>query len=443
MKPKLIALSLLFSLLISTTAGAVFTDYDSDSEFNDAIDYVYQYEIVEGYDDGSFKENQSINRAEFTKIVMNAAFAPEDIHGSDCFDDVSDEWYAEYVCTAQRYNIVSGYPDGTFKPGDEISFVEAAKILSVGFFFGIDEGTDIWYEPFVEDFALYRIIPASITELDKKITRGEMVEMIWRIMAVIEDRSYADYQNGQLIAMTATNEPVDYGDYEVFVYGGDENIQAEYLVEETESALLTSGTSTSRQEQIIEWIFSVFDDDVSDEHLGKIIFYDESSSDTSAYVLSNDVDTGKFGFYVNLAMDTYGDEEMVFTVIHEYAHVLSLNYSQDSGYVSEEYCETYYSDGLCFAEDAYLNVFYSEFWAPYPDSHGYNAEARYSENPGHFLNEYSATDPTEDFAESFAYYITQNSPTEILDKYDFFDSYSEFADFKSTIQSNVPEALVY
>lgn len=441
MKPKLLALSVLLSFLFTATTGAVFTDYDSESEFNDAIDYVSEHGIVEGYDDGSFKENQSINRAEFTKIVMNAAFLEEDIYGSDCFDDVTDEWYAEYVCTAQRYNIVSGYPDGTFKPGDEISFVEAAKILSVGFFFGIDEGTDIWYEPFVEDFAFYRMIPTSITTLDKKITRGEMVEMIWRIMAVIEDRSYVNYENGRLVSMPATNEPIDYGDYEVFVYEDEESVDATYLVEEGENAVLVSGESTARQDEIIEWIFTISDETVSDEYLGKIFFYENASSDTSAYVLSNDIDTGKFGFYINMAMDVYGDEEMLFTLIHEYAHILSLNASQDSGYVSEAYCESYYSDGLCFAEEAYLNVYYQEFWAPYPDDHGYDAEARYAENSRNFLNEYSATDPVEDFAESFAYYITENSPTEILDKYDFFADYSEFENLKLKIQSNIPELL--
>lgn len=153
------------------------------TEFASAIGTLENKGIVSGYPDGTFKPDFEINRAEFTKIVVNAfGITPS---GMYCFLDVKDEWFAPYVCAARSMGIINGYPDGTFGPEKNINMVEALKIImetAWGVKFQADPGQD-WYYPYVMyavktplDFILYR------NDYGDNVTRGEMAEMIFRLL---------------------------------------------------------------------------------------------------------------------------------------------------------------------------------------------------------------------------------------------------------------------
>lgn len=162
-----------------------FSDVPEGHEYYDAIEYVKAEGIVVGYEDGTYRPGQLINRAEFTKIIM-AALYPS-IGGGACFPDVKQEWFAKFICFAKDKGVVSGYPDGQFKPAQNISFVEAAKIIVNSFAFETKAGGD-WYRPFVTALEERFAIPMAIDRLDKKITRGEMAEIIYRLRAKITNR---------------------------------------------------------------------------------------------------------------------------------------------------------------------------------------------------------------------------------------------------------------
>ncbi len=104
------------------------TDDITDTTYETAIIYLKNKKIVKGYDDGSFKPTQKINRAEFTKIIIEAAF-PNQATGENCFSDITNEWFAPYVCFAKEKGIVNGYENNTFNPSQNINFAEASKIL--------------------------------------------------------------------------------------------------------------------------------------------------------------------------------------------------------------------------------------------------------------------------------------------------------------------------
>lgn len=173
---------LLFSLFANSVAFAFFNDVSSSHSSYDAIEYVQSEGIVVGYDDGTYKPDQPINRAEFIKIIMESI--TDDISGSDCFPDVTDQWFAGYVCTAEVMGIISGYPDGEFKPADNINFAEAAKILATAWE-DVGGPAEVWYESFVNFLAEAGAIPVSIYDFGKNITRAEMAEMIYRLKAQV------------------------------------------------------------------------------------------------------------------------------------------------------------------------------------------------------------------------------------------------------------------
>ena len=100
-------------------------------------------------------------------------------------------------------------------------------------------------------------------------------------------------------------------------------------------------------------------------------------------------------------------------VAHEVGHVISLNESQRA----DDDQEAGYSDqGDRFTMSAYLSRFYVRFWKNhYPRGSSRDdvdrAGARYDEDPQSFVTDYAATDPSEDFAESFAYFVLDPAPT--------------------------------
>lgn len=164
---------------LSTTTN--FTDVEKYDTYGTAIYYLKTAGIVDGYADGTFKPGAKINRAEFLKILLEA----QDYEGagSNCFTDVtSGKWYVPYVCKAEQLGFVSGYSDGSFKPTQPITFVEASKIISNVMDLDVDETkTENWYQKFVLAMQAQGAIPTTITNTDKKITRSEMAEMVWRI----------------------------------------------------------------------------------------------------------------------------------------------------------------------------------------------------------------------------------------------------------------------
>ncbi|MCA9370787.1 MAG: S-layer homology domain-containing protein [Candidatus Peregrinibacteria bacterium] len=98
----------------------------------DIIYAAAQKGIVEGYPDGTFQPDAPVNRAEALKILLTATkLQPfDDLDYSNRFSDVEkSDWFSSYIETALSYDFISGYDDGTFKPGQAITRAEASKIV--------------------------------------------------------------------------------------------------------------------------------------------------------------------------------------------------------------------------------------------------------------------------------------------------------------------------
>lgn len=173
---------------------SAFTDVTGNTPYAKAINELQRKGVVEGYEDGTFKMNAKINRAEFLKIVLESR-GEIDEDASNCFPDVRKEWFAKYVCTAKNEGIVAGYPSGRFQPETEINFVEASKILSLAYGQPIEQYSPDWYEPYARALESSAAIPPSIGSLEQQITRGEMAEMMWRLSEDVTDEPAKSYMN--------------------------------------------------------------------------------------------------------------------------------------------------------------------------------------------------------------------------------------------------------
>jgi len=205
------------SVLPMSLAFASFSDVNSTNIYVDAINYAQQNNIVSGYPDGTFKPNNTINRAEFTKIVIGAAYAynpTKDTSTYDIYslaglhfsDVVNGQWYIPFLRKGVESSIIAGYSDGTFKPTNNINFAEASKIIVKGF--ALQTGTDaIWYKPYVDKLTELKAIPTSIHSFNQQITRGEMVEMIYRIKSGLTTKDSTSYAQINGTASTPAPSP--------------------------------------------------------------------------------------------------------------------------------------------------------------------------------------------------------------------------------------------
>jgi|GEM_PF-3562863 len=162
----------------------IFSDVTGETKYATAIEFLKYGKIIEGYSDGEYKPEKLLNRAEFLKILedliaeegIDPKFAKK-----ECFTDVkADEWYTEYICYAKETGVVSGYEDGTFKPEQTINLVEALKITLKAFKYEYKQ-TNTWYKGFVDVASYMNIIPPDFTSFSQKVNRGQMAELATRI----------------------------------------------------------------------------------------------------------------------------------------------------------------------------------------------------------------------------------------------------------------------
>ncbi|HEY8342874.1 MAG TPA: S-layer homology domain-containing protein, partial [Calditerricola sp.] len=90
--------------------------------------------LIEGYPDGTFKPKQNVTRAEFAKMIVNAleqATGKALPTGEEPFSDVSeDSTLYEYVVKAYNAKLIQGYEDGRFGYSDPIQRQQAAAIIA-------------------------------------------------------------------------------------------------------------------------------------------------------------------------------------------------------------------------------------------------------------------------------------------------------------------------
>lgn len=105
----------------------VFSDIETDKWYSSSISALAKKGVMSGYPDGSFKPEKSITRAEFVQIMSmldekNDAKAP--------YNDIKDHWALSAINQAFGNKRISGYEDGSFRPNNSITRAEAVSILN-------------------------------------------------------------------------------------------------------------------------------------------------------------------------------------------------------------------------------------------------------------------------------------------------------------------------
>ena len=112
-----------------------FPDTNINTLAGEASAELYRRAVIGGFPDGEFKGTRDVNRAEAAKFLLLARYGTvADVPNNGNFPDVLDgQWYTKYVVIAADKGIISGHPDGTFRPADTVNTAEFLKMLSLTF----------------------------------------------------------------------------------------------------------------------------------------------------------------------------------------------------------------------------------------------------------------------------------------------------------------------
>ena len=120
--------------LVTISAGA--TDFTDDSKINygQAVDVVSAVKIVDGYTDGSFNPQATLTRGAAAKIICNLMLGPTTagalVADAAPYKDVpANSTFAGYIAYCAKEGIISGYADGTFRPGNTLTGYAFMKML--------------------------------------------------------------------------------------------------------------------------------------------------------------------------------------------------------------------------------------------------------------------------------------------------------------------------
>ncbi len=219
-----------FSLVLAwplAAAASRFIDVPDDHRYLPAIEHAWQAGVAAGYPDGSFRPGNLVNRAEFVKFVTLYLYGAGSPELTDCsapwpYTDVSAEaWYVRYLCRATADGMVQGYADGTFRGDHPITMAEAAKIIAIvdvasgkGAELPAQDGVGPWYKRYFDHLAIRRAIPLEVRSVDEYVTRGQVVEMFYRLDTTPDGVTSRTFdQLGQVswreVVDECTQEPVD------------------------------------------------------------------------------------------------------------------------------------------------------------------------------------------------------------------------------------------
>lgn len=132
LKKSLMCVTLSILLSVQVYAATAFKDVKENAWYGDAVNYCAENGYVSGYNDGSFKPNNTITRAELA-AVMNKMLGLNSA-AKNTFRDVSNgKWYTTPVLNCVKAGIITGYSETKFGPNDKVTREQAAVILAKAF----------------------------------------------------------------------------------------------------------------------------------------------------------------------------------------------------------------------------------------------------------------------------------------------------------------------
>ncbi len=145
-KTKMTSLAITSSLVLSMFAATLpamaeqyYSDVAEDHWAYSWVDYMHGKGYIHGYPDGTYRPDQNITRAEFVTI-LNYVLNSRNPANKDFTDVTNEDWFYDQIQWAAGAGYLSGYSDGSAKPNQYITREEAAVVVSKAYHLKVNEG---------------------------------------------------------------------------------------------------------------------------------------------------------------------------------------------------------------------------------------------------------------------------------------------------------------
>ena len=139
---KVLSLVLAFAMILGSFGFVFATQFPdvSDTEvYSEAVNVLSGLGVIGGYPDGNFKPANVVTRAEMATMIVNCLGIPVSGGSATKFSDVpSSHWASGYIAYAVSVGFVAGYPDGTFKPEQQVTANEALTMIIASLGYTLD-----------------------------------------------------------------------------------------------------------------------------------------------------------------------------------------------------------------------------------------------------------------------------------------------------------------
>jgi len=215
---KLLSIILIIGILLQAFCITAFAKDFKDIEGHWAQQYVERLiynNIMNGYEDGTFRLNKTITRAEFTKLIVTMRYGAYQTYEDVIFSDVAnDKWYYPYTCTAYIQGIADTEKGREYRPNEEITREE--MVLMIVKSLKLSGGSSS-FKDVSKSHKHYAEITSAVGggiltgyedgtfKPEKSATRGETAAMVCRMLDYISNRELTD-QPSPVVSLTEDEE---------------------------------------------------------------------------------------------------------------------------------------------------------------------------------------------------------------------------------------------
>lgn len=189
---KIICLVIAIMSFLTATcyAGTTFKDVEN-TKYEDAVDKLVTFEIVNGFDENTFKPKESVTRAQLSKMLVVSMGRQGEVEAAKkkflSFSDVlSSHWGYGYIKVASDNKLVNGYENGTFKPDATVTYAEATTMIvrALGYEDEIKKSELAWPNNYMSyaDEKLKLFETLGEFKATEPATRGDVAILIWNAL---------------------------------------------------------------------------------------------------------------------------------------------------------------------------------------------------------------------------------------------------------------------
>jgi len=195
-------ISLLLSPILTQAQTPNFKDIPADSPLTEAANFLRTNNIISGYDDGTFRPNQKVNRAEALKLIIAPLLKKEALAAltTTTFSDVkTGDWYLPYVEAARQNSIIDGPPAKVaFNGTKPVTKMEYIKMLLLAYRIDPNAYSEIrlplsadvtdptaWFYPHLRyalTASMTMVTKEGTLDPGKELTRGDTALILYRFL---------------------------------------------------------------------------------------------------------------------------------------------------------------------------------------------------------------------------------------------------------------------